>query len=154
MHFFFGLICAGCCLDFAGKTHAFPAAVDPIHPQSLLLATNTKKKHVPKPSPHSSLRSLVPLLLSLTCRNLPSSSVPPFRFKQYPLVAGLTIATVRGLLLNFGVYYAAREALGLPFLWSPAGEQKEEDKKKERVQQLIEHSPVFLLRKFISPPTT
>ena len=80
--------------------------------------------------------------------------MPPFRFKQYPLVAGLTIATVRGFLLNFGVYYAAREALGLPFLWSPAGEQKEEDKKKERVQQLIEHSPVFLLRKFISPPTT
>jgi hypothetical protein len=152
MHFFFGLICAGCCLDFAGKTHAFPAAVDPIHPQSLLLATNTKKKRSQTVS--SLLPSLVPLLLSLTCRNLPSSSVPPFRFKQYPLVAGLTIATVRGFLLNFGVYYAAREALGLPFLWSPAGEQKEEDKKKERVQQLIEHSPVFLLRKFISPPTT
>ena len=47
-------------------------------------------------------------------------SVPPFRFKQYPVVAGLTIATVRGFLLNFGVYYAAREALGLPFAWSPA----------------------------------
>ena len=35
-------------------------------------------------------------------------------------MAGLTIATVRGFLLNFGVYYAAREALGLPFAWSPA----------------------------------
>ena len=108
MHFFFGLICAGCCLDFAGKTHAFPAAVDSIHPQSLLLATNTQK-NLPKPSP-----SLLPSFLGSSppfpdLPKPPSSSVPPFRFKQYPLVAGLTIATVRGFLLNFGVYYAARE---------------------------------------------
>jgi len=27
---------------------------------------------------------------------------------------------VRGFLLNFGVYYAAREALGLSFEWNPA----------------------------------
>lgn len=46
-------------------------------------------------------------------------SVPPLRLKRFPLAAGLTIATVRGFLLNFGVYYAAREALGMPFLWSP-----------------------------------
>ena len=26
----------------------------------------------------------------------------------------------RGFLLNFGVYHAAREALGLPFVWNPA----------------------------------
>jgi len=45
-------------------------------------------------------------------------SVPPFQLKRFPLAAGITIATCRGFLLNFGVYYATREALGLPFLWS------------------------------------
>lgn len=29
-------------------------------------------------------------------------------------------AQVRGFLLNFGVYHAARAALGLPFRWNPA----------------------------------
>ena len=46
-------------------------------------------------------------------------SVPPFQLKRFPLAAGLTIATCRGFLLNFGVYYATREALGLTFRWSP-----------------------------------
>jgi homogentisate solanesyltransferase len=45
-------------------------------------------------------------------------SVPPFQLKRFPLAAGLTIATCRGFLLNFGVYYATREALGLGFIWS------------------------------------
>lgn len=45
-------------------------------------------------------------------------SVPPFQLKRFPLAAGITIATCRGFLLNFGVYYATREALGLGFLWS------------------------------------
>lgn len=45
-------------------------------------------------------------------------SVPPFRMKRYPVVAFLIIATVRGFLLNYGVYYATRAALGLPFEWS------------------------------------
>lgn len=45
-------------------------------------------------------------------------SVPPIQLKRYPLAAGLTIATCRGFLLNFGVYYATREALGLSFQWS------------------------------------
>ena len=45
-------------------------------------------------------------------------SVPPFQLKRFPLAAGLTIATCRGFLLNFGVYYATREALGLGFRWS------------------------------------
>jgi len=47
-------------------------------------------------------------------------SVPPFQLKRFPLAAGLTIATCRGFLLNFGVYYATREALGLSFAWNPA----------------------------------
>jgi len=47
-------------------------------------------------------------------------SVPPFQLKRFPLAAGITIATCRGFLLNFGVYYATREALGLGFRWSPA----------------------------------
>lgn len=47
-------------------------------------------------------------------------SVPPFSFKRFPVLAGLTIACVRGFLLNFGVYYAVREALGLSFQWNPA----------------------------------
>ncbi|KAF3322059.1 homogentisate phytyltransferase 2 [Carex littledalei] len=45
-------------------------------------------------------------------------SVPPFRLKRYPIAAFLIIATVRGFLLNFGVYYATRAALGLSFQWS------------------------------------
>ncbi|GIL56207.1 hypothetical protein Vafri_11649 [Volvox africanus] len=47
-------------------------------------------------------------------------SVPPLRLKQYAVPAFLIIATVRGFLLNFGVYSATRAALGLPFEWSPA----------------------------------
>lgn len=46
-------------------------------------------------------------------------SVPPIRTKRNPLAAGLTIATVRGFLLNFGVYYAVKDAIGAPFEWSP-----------------------------------
>ncbi|XP_022766876.1 homogentisate solanesyltransferase, chloroplastic isoform X1 [Durio zibethinus] len=45
-------------------------------------------------------------------------SVPPFRMKRFPIAAFLIIAMVRGFLLNFGVYYATRAALGLPFQWS------------------------------------
>mgnify|MGYP001806718844 CR=1 FL=1 len=47
-------------------------------------------------------------------------SVPPLRLKQYAVPAFMIIATVRGFLLNFGVYSATRAALGLPFEWSPA----------------------------------
>lgn len=46
-------------------------------------------------------------------------SVPPFTLKRFPLLAGGIIACVRGFLLNFGVYYAVREALGVPFKWNP-----------------------------------
>lgn len=46
-------------------------------------------------------------------------SVPPIRTKKNPLLAGLTIATVRGFLLNFGVYYAVKDAMGAAFAWSP-----------------------------------
>ncbi|GMP87131.1 hypothetical protein CsSME_00039645 [Camellia sinensis var. sinensis] len=38
--------------------------------------------------------------------------------KRFPVVAFLIIATVRGFLLNFGVYYATRAALGLTVEWS------------------------------------
>ena len=46
-------------------------------------------------------------------------SVPPLQFKRFPLLAGGIIAVVRGFLLNFGVYYAVREALAVPFVWNP-----------------------------------
>jgi homogentisate solanesyltransferase len=46
-------------------------------------------------------------------------SVPPIRTKKNPILAGLTIACVRGFLLNFGVYYAVKDALGEAFSWSP-----------------------------------
>jgi homogentisate solanesyltransferase len=47
-------------------------------------------------------------------------SVPPLRTKQNPILAGLTIAVVRGFLLNFGVYYAVKDAIpGAIFFWSP-----------------------------------
>ncbi|XP_065856825.1 homogentisate solanesyltransferase, chloroplastic [Euphorbia lathyris] len=45
-------------------------------------------------------------------------SVPPLRLKRFAVLAFLIIATVRGFLLNFGVYHATRAALGLPFEWS------------------------------------
>ena len=46
-------------------------------------------------------------------------SVPPIRTKKNPILAGLTIAIVRGFLLNFGVYYAVKDAFGAVFTWSP-----------------------------------
>jgi homogentisate solanesyltransferase len=46
-------------------------------------------------------------------------SVPPIQLKRFPLFAGSIIAVVRGFLLNFGVYYAVREALSIPFQWNP-----------------------------------
>ncbi|GKY97647.1 hypothetical protein MPSEU_000723100 [Mayamaea pseudoterrestris] len=46
-------------------------------------------------------------------------SVPPIRTKRNPILAGLTIATVRGFLLNFGIYYAVKDAVGASFSWSP-----------------------------------
>lgn len=46
-------------------------------------------------------------------------SVPPIRTKRNPILAGLTIACVRGFLLNFGVYYAVKDSLGATFSWSP-----------------------------------
>ena len=46
-------------------------------------------------------------------------SVPPVRTKKNPILAGLTIACVRGFLLNFGVYYAVKDAVGAAFSWSP-----------------------------------
>ncbi|KAJ0982736.1 hypothetical protein J5N97_010991 [Dioscorea zingiberensis] len=62
-----------------------------------------------------------PFISSLFCLGLflgTIYSVPPFRLKRYPVAAFLIIATVRGFLLNFGVYYATRSALGLTFKWS------------------------------------
>ncbi|XP_051135348.1 homogentisate solanesyltransferase, chloroplastic [Andrographis paniculata] len=62
-----------------------------------------------------------PFITSLYCLGLflgTIYSVPPFRMKRYPVVAFLIIATVRGFLLNYGVYYATRAALGLTFQWS------------------------------------
>jgi homogentisate solanesyltransferase len=46
-------------------------------------------------------------------------SVPPIRTKKNPILAGLTIACVRGFLLNFGVYYAVKDSVGATFSWSP-----------------------------------
>lgn len=46
-------------------------------------------------------------------------SVPPLRLKRSAVAAFMIIATVRGFLLNFGVYHATRAALGLQFQWSP-----------------------------------
>lgn len=46
-------------------------------------------------------------------------SIPPFRFKRYPILAAVTISCVRGFLLNFGVYHATKSAMGVSFAWSP-----------------------------------
>lgn len=47
-------------------------------------------------------------------------SVPPLRLKRFAVPAFMIIATVRGFLLNFGVFHATRAALQLPFEWNPA----------------------------------
>ena len=39
----------------------------------------------------------------------------PAKQQRFPLPAFMIIATVRGFLLNFGVYHATRSALQLPF---------------------------------------
>jgi len=46
-------------------------------------------------------------------------SVPPFRFRRFPVAAALIIACVRGCMLNFWVYHAVKEVLSLPFAWDP-----------------------------------
>lgn len=68
-------------------------------------------------------RNFPPLLFRLYAAGLALGavySVPPLRTKRNPVLAGLTIAVVRGFLLNFGVYYAVTHALGAapPFVWS------------------------------------
>ena len=40
--------------------------------------------------------------------------------KRFAVPAFMIIATVRGFLLNFGVYYSTKAALGAQFAWSPA----------------------------------
>ncbi|CAN4096689.1 unnamed protein product [Withania somnifera] len=62
-----------------------------------------------------------PFITSLYCLGLflgTIYSVPPFRLKRFAVIAFLIIAMVRGFLLNYGVYYATRAALGLSFEWS------------------------------------
>ncbi|XP_048426416.1 homogentisate solanesyltransferase, chloroplastic-like [Pyrus x bretschneideri] len=64
-----------------------------------------------------------PFITSLYCIGLflgTIYSVPPLRMKRFPVAAFLIIASVRGFLFNFGVYYATRAALGLQFEWSSA----------------------------------
>ncbi|PON82410.1 Prenyltransferase [Trema orientale] len=61
-----------------------------------------------------------PFLTSLYCFSIILGSLysaPPFRLKRSPIAALLCIATVRGFILNFGVYYATRAAFGLAFEW-------------------------------------
>lgn len=68
-------------------------------------------------------RAFSPIIFRLYVTGLVTGtvySIPPFHFKRYPLLAGLIIAFVRGVLLNTGIYHAVREALGFPFRWNPA----------------------------------
>mmetsp|Transcript_9916 Transcript_9916/g.32152 ORF Transcript_9916/g.32152 Transcript_9916/m.32152 type:complete len:381 (-) Transcript_9916:92-1234(-) len=47
-------------------------------------------------------------------------SIPPLRLKRFAIPAFMIIATVRGFLLNFGVYNATSAALGVAtFAWTP-----------------------------------
>nr|QKY14916.1 homogentisate solanesyltransferase (HSTC), chloroplastic isoform [Polytomella parva] len=47
-------------------------------------------------------------------------SVPPVRLKYNPVAAALIIAAVRGVLLNIGVYFATRAAIGIKGVeWTP-----------------------------------
>ena len=44
-------------------------------------------------------------------------TIPPFRWKNNPVLAAFSIAMVRGLLLNVGLHHAASTALGLAISW-------------------------------------
>lgn len=47
-------------------------------------------------------------------------SLPPFRLKRFPLFASLCIFTVRGLVVNLGIYWYFRSLVGLPPRLDPA----------------------------------
>jgi homogentisate solanesyltransferase len=51
----------------------------------------------------------------LFCKLLTCTAHVARRAQRFPLPAFMIIATVRGFLLNFGVYHATRSALRLPF---------------------------------------
>lgn len=63
-----------------------------------------------------------PLIFTLYCIGMTLGTVytvPPFRWKNNPLLAALSIAAVRGLLLNVGLHHATTDALGMPLSWPP-----------------------------------
>ncbi|KAH7568443.1 hypothetical protein JRO89_XS07G0299100 [Xanthoceras sorbifolium] len=45
-------------------------------------------------------------------------SAPPFRLKRFAFGPMFTIVMMRGILLNIGLHYAARAAIGLTFEWT------------------------------------
>lgn len=47
-------------------------------------------------------------------------SLPPFRLKRFPLFASLCIFTVRGLVVNLGIFWYFRDLAGQPPLINPA----------------------------------
>ena len=62
-------------------------------------------------------KALLPMKLIIVIPILLGSiySLPPFRFKRYPILAALCILTVRGIIINLGFSLYAKEAiLGLP----------------------------------------
>lgn len=89
-------------------------------PATILTALPHPATLPPWPAPsatHAPPKPTLPRPAALpTC----ACSVPPLRLKRSAVAAFTIIATVRGFLLNFGVYYATRAALGLPFQWSPS----------------------------------
>lgn len=63
-----------------------------------------------------------PLIMQLYCLGVffgTVYTVPPFRWKNNPILAAFSIAMVRGLLLNVGLHHASSTALGLPITWPP-----------------------------------
>ena len=61
-----------------------------------------------------------PLICQLYCVGMflgTVYTVPPFRWKNNPVLAALCIAMVRGLLLNVGLHHAASTALGMAITW-------------------------------------
>ncbi|XP_062113904.1 homogentisate solanesyltransferase, chloroplastic-like [Humulus lupulus] len=65
-----------------------------------------------------------PLVTGLYCLALffgTIYSVPPLRLKRFSISTALVLSSIRGVLINIGVYYATRKTtLGLTFMWSPA----------------------------------
>ncbi len=89
---------------------ATQVCADPCNTRALALQRSISSSATPCVPYKACRKAVAREVLCWACRRLKRFAVPAF----------MIIACVRGFLLNFGVYYATKAALGAPFSWSPA----------------------------------